>query len=102
MVHLSDPKRADLLACDMQNGLVMALSPWQPAPAWRVLARLDHPAHAELKMTAARLASVSLNRFAASPEISLGRLQPSASARAIMWRRSPSGATVVSARAHWT
>ncbi len=48
VVHLSDPKKADILACDMQNGLVMLLSPWQPAPAWRILARLEHPAHAEV------------------------------------------------------
>ena len=28
--------------------LVMLLSPWQPAPAWRILVRLEHPAHAEV------------------------------------------------------
>jgi hypothetical protein len=47
-VHLSDRKRKDLLACDMRNGHVMALSPWHDAPAWRVLAQLEHPAHAEV------------------------------------------------------
>jgi hypothetical protein len=47
-VHLSDRKRKEVLACDMRNGLVMALAPWQAMPAWRVLARLENPAHAEV------------------------------------------------------
>lgn len=37
-----------ILACDMQSGRVMALRPSDPAPAWKVLARLTNPAHAEV------------------------------------------------------
>jgi hypothetical protein len=48
LVHLSDPKRLDLLACDMRSGQVMALRPYEPAPAWRVLGRVPVPAHAEV------------------------------------------------------
>ncbi len=47
LVRLTDPKRLDVLACDMRNGLVMVLRPYDPSPSWRVLARLQHPAHAE-------------------------------------------------------
>jgi hypothetical protein len=48
VVPLTDPKRLDVLACDMRHGLVMLLRPYEPSPAWRVLARLEHPAHAEV------------------------------------------------------
>lgn len=48
LVRLFDAKRLDLLACDMRNGLVMVLQPYAAAPAWRVLAEVAHPAHAEV------------------------------------------------------
>jgi hypothetical protein len=48
LVHLFDERRLDVLACDMRAGLVMALSPYRPAPSWRVLAKVSHPAHAEV------------------------------------------------------
>jgi hypothetical protein len=48
LVHLFDPKRLDVLACDMRAGLVMALRPYTPAPAWQILARVPNPAHAEV------------------------------------------------------
>jgi hypothetical protein len=48
LVHLFNDKRADLLACDMQNGLVMVLQPYLSTPAWRVVGRVAHPAHAEV------------------------------------------------------
>ncbi|MFL5342813.1 MAG: FG-GAP repeat domain-containing protein [Gemmataceae bacterium] len=45
----SDPKGPlDILACDMQNGLVMLLRPYEPKPEWKVLAHVSHPAHAEV------------------------------------------------------
>lgn len=37
-----------LLACDMQGGRILALRPADPAPAWRVLAKVPNPAHAEV------------------------------------------------------
>jgi hypothetical protein len=48
LVRLGDGRRLDVLACDMRNGLVMLLKPDGPSPAWKVLARLVHPAHAEV------------------------------------------------------
>src|SRR5262249_38153317 len=52
LVHLFDEKRLDILACDMgglhEDGLVMALKPYDPEPSWQVLARVSHPAHAEV------------------------------------------------------
>jgi hypothetical protein len=48
LVHLFDERRLDILACDMRAGLVLALSPYQPASAWQVLGRVPNPAHAEV------------------------------------------------------
>jgi hypothetical protein len=48
LVHLFDERRLDVLACDMRAGLVLALSPYAPAPAWRVLGAVPNPAHAEV------------------------------------------------------
>jgi hypothetical protein len=42
------PPTLDVLACDMQHGLVMLLRPDEPAPAWKVLARGGHPAHTQV------------------------------------------------------
>jgi hypothetical protein len=48
LVHLPDPSKPrpagkqplDVLACDMRNGLVMLLRPYEEKPVWKVLARL--------------------------------------------------------------
>ncbi len=48
LVHLFDKDRLDVLACDMRHGLVMALSPYEPSPAWKILGRVANPAHAEV------------------------------------------------------
>jgi hypothetical protein len=53
LVHLFSDDRLDLLATDMRHGLVMALKPYDAAPAWRVLYRTGpekgfNPAHAEV------------------------------------------------------
>jgi hypothetical protein len=48
LVHLSDPKRLDILACEMMHGLVMALKPYEPNPTWRILGKVKNPAHAEV------------------------------------------------------
>jgi hypothetical protein len=63
LVHLYDDRRLDILACDMRWSQVMVLSPYEKAPAWKVLYRTDqfnpalfrpgvdirfNPAHAEV------------------------------------------------------
>jgi hypothetical protein len=48
LVHLSDPKRLDVLSCDMRSGEVSVLRPYETNPAWRVLAKLPVPCHAEV------------------------------------------------------
>ncbi len=48
LVHLSDPKRLDILACEMRWGLVMALKPYEQNPSWQVLGKVDNPAHVEV------------------------------------------------------
>jgi hypothetical protein len=53
LVHLFDPKRLDVLACEMQGGAVLALQPYLPQPKWRVLYgpgadKGFHPAHTEV------------------------------------------------------
>jgi hypothetical protein len=48
LVHLFDPKRLDVLSCDMRSGQVSVLRPYEANPTWRVLARLPVPAHAEV------------------------------------------------------
>jgi hypothetical protein len=48
LVHLFDERRLDLLACDMRAGLVMALRPYAPSPAWQVLGSVPHPCHTEV------------------------------------------------------
>jgi hypothetical protein len=52
LVHLFDAKRLDVLACEMRRGQVLALQPYAPEPAWRVLYTHGpdqgfNPAHAE-------------------------------------------------------
>jgi FG-GAP-like repeat len=50
LVRLTHPKDTtgpfDILACDMQGGRIMLLSPADPAPAWKVLGEVKNPAHA--------------------------------------------------------
>ena len=47
LVHLSSDSKLDILACDMEAGLVMALTPGDPA--WRILSRaIPYPARAEV------------------------------------------------------
>jgi hypothetical protein len=48
LVHLFDPKRSDVLCCDMRSGQVSVLRPYEANPTWRVLATLPNPAHAEV------------------------------------------------------
>ena len=48
LVHLSDAKRLDILACDMQWHNILALQPQAAKPAWKVLGKGNHPAHVEV------------------------------------------------------
>src|SRR5262245_25180652 len=48
LVHLTDPKRLDILACDMRAGLILLLRPYEANPTWRVLAEVPNPAHVEV------------------------------------------------------
>ena len=48
LVHLFDPKRLDVLSCDMRSGEVSVLRPYEANPTWRVLAKLPVPCHAEV------------------------------------------------------
>ena len=48
LVHLSDPKKLDVLACEMRTGRVLLYKPYEESPSWRVLAEQSHPAHAEV------------------------------------------------------
>jgi hypothetical protein len=45
LVHLSDPRKLDLLACDMRQGRVMAMKPYEKSPHWQTLATLPNPCH---------------------------------------------------------
>jgi hypothetical protein len=48
LVHLFDERRLDILVCDMYGGRVLAMRPYDKAPALQLLGRLSHPAHAEV------------------------------------------------------
>jgi hypothetical protein len=53
LVHLFDPKRLDVLTCDMMGGAVMVLQPYLPQPKWRLLYGTGrdkgfNPAHTEI------------------------------------------------------
>jgi FG-GAP-like repeat len=53
LVHLFDPKRLDVLACEMHDGALLLLQPYLPQPKWRVLYdpgpnKQFHPAHTEM------------------------------------------------------
>ena len=48
-VHLSDERKLDVLACDMINGKVLLLRPYEPRAELRVITdAVPHPAHAEV------------------------------------------------------
>jgi FG-GAP-like repeat len=48
-VHLSDERKLDVLACDMMNGKVFLLKPYERAAELRVVTdAVSHPAHAEV------------------------------------------------------
>jgi hypothetical protein len=48
LVHLFHKDKLDILACDAINKQVLVLSPYEPAPAWKILARGLCCAHAEV------------------------------------------------------
>jgi hypothetical protein len=48
LVHLSDPRKLDLLVCDMRASRVLAMRPYEEPPAWRSLGKVSAPAHAEV------------------------------------------------------
>ncbi len=53
LVHLFDPKRLDVLTCDMKGGAVLVLQPYQKNPQWRLLYgpgrdKNFNPAHTEV------------------------------------------------------
>jgi FG-GAP-like repeat len=48
LVHLTDPRKLDLLACDQRSGQVLLLKPYEESPSWQVLATLPSPCHAEV------------------------------------------------------
>jgi hypothetical protein len=48
LVHLSDPKKLDVLACEMRSGRVLLYKPYEANPSWQVLAAQPNPAHAEV------------------------------------------------------
>ena len=48
-VHLSDERKLDVLACDMVNGKVLLLKPYEPGAKLRVVTdAIPNPAHAEV------------------------------------------------------
>jgi tetratricopeptide (TPR) repeat protein len=46
--RLFDERRDDLIVCDMRFGKVQAYQPYLNPPAWRTLAEVPHPCHAEV------------------------------------------------------
>jgi hypothetical protein len=46
--EVTDQEPLSLLACDMSGGRLLVLRPGDPNPAWRELARVPSPAHAEV------------------------------------------------------
>ena len=44
----ADREPPSVLACDMAGGRVMVLRPTDPEPAWKVIGKVPHPAHAEV------------------------------------------------------
>jgi hypothetical protein len=53
LVHLHDPRRLDVLACDMMGGAVLLFQPYLPEPKWQLLYGTGadkgfNPAHTEV------------------------------------------------------
>jgi hypothetical protein len=48
LVHLYDDRHLDLLVCDMRQGLVMVMRPYELSPQLKVIAEVPNPAHAEV------------------------------------------------------
>jgi hypothetical protein len=87
LVRLFDKERLDILACDMRRGRVMVLSPYAADPAWKVLAEVSNPAHAEV---------VDLDKDGI-PDIlvaNLGSFRPTDSRKgSVVWLRGRPGGT---------
>ena len=48
-VHLSDERKLDVVACDMLNGMVLLLKPYEPSAKLQVVTEaITNPAHAEV------------------------------------------------------
>jgi hypothetical protein len=48
LVHLSDPRKLDVLVCDARRNEVLVWKPYNPAAGWRTLGKVEAPAHAEV------------------------------------------------------
>jgi hypothetical protein len=48
LFHLFDKDRLDVVACDLRQGRVMALSPYADKPSWKLLGEVPHPCHVEV------------------------------------------------------
>src|SRR5262249_40869855 len=48
LVRLFDPRRLEVLACDMRANVVKLLKPYESTSRWQVLASLPHPVHTQV------------------------------------------------------
>jgi hypothetical protein len=48
LVSLFDPKRLDILTCDLHSGWVSAYRPYTSPPSWRKIGQVENAAHAEV------------------------------------------------------
>jgi hypothetical protein len=48
LVRLFDPRRPEVLACDMRANVVKLLKPYESTSRWQVLAHVPHPVHTEV------------------------------------------------------
>jgi hypothetical protein len=48
LVHLSDPRLPELLACEMRSGEILSVKPSDPKPAWKILGSVANPGHVEV------------------------------------------------------
>jgi hypothetical protein len=48
LVHLSDPKKLDILVSEMRGGRILLYKPYEANPSWKLLATQPHPAHTEV------------------------------------------------------
>jgi hypothetical protein len=58
LVHLFDPKKLDVLACEMKGGAVLLLQPYLPQPKWHVI----HATGPDKGFNPARTEVVDLNK----------------------------------------